>query len=243
MIPRGLFLSASPIVPAGGGITIGLVVGIQLAIAAVALGAFAWYVRERRPGWATGARIGAVLTGLAGGVLLLAVVLDPGGTTGGPLANPVPDTVSSVDAGAVLYQANCARCHGVDGLGGGVDAGTTEVAPPNLRSGHLNQHSDADIYIWISSGLPGGMPAWSGTLSETDRWNLVNYLRAIDGRGPSPAPSAASTNGRAPELAGLAVSGTVGSMLLGLLGLSVCRSRWRGPSRRNHESGCERGEE
>ena len=56
-------------------------------------------------------------------------------------------------------------------------------------------------------GLPGGMPAWSGTLTETDRWNLVNYLRAINGRGPSPAPSASSSTGRAPELAGLAVSG------------------------------------
>ena len=87
------------------------------------------------------------------------------------------------------------------------------------------------------------MPAWSGTLTETDRWNLVNYLRAIDGRGPSPAPSASSSTGRAPEVAGLAVSGAVGSMLLGWLGVSLGRSRWRRPSRRDHETGRDRGDE
>jgi mono/diheme cytochrome c family protein len=133
----------------------------------------------------------------------------------------------------VLYQANCARCHGVDALGGGVDAATTQVTPPNLRSGHLDQHSDADVYLWISDGLPGGMPAWSGTLSETDRWNLVNYLRAINGRGPSPATSVAATN-RNPELAGLAVAGTLASLLLGWLGigLGVGRSGRSGQTRR-----------
>ena len=156
MIPLGVLLSASPVIGGGGGITIGLVIGLQLVIVALVLGGFAWYVRGRRPGWSSGARIGAVLSGLAGTVLLLAAILDPGGTAGTPLVNPVAQTVTSVDRGAVLYQANCARCHGVDGLGGGIDSDTTELPPPNLRNGHLDQHSDADLYTWISSGLPVG---------------------------------------------------------------------------------------
>ena len=36
------------------------------------------------------------------------------------------------------------------------------------------------------------MPAWGATLTETDRWNLVNYLRSINGSGPAPAPSQAA---------------------------------------------------
>jgi mono/diheme cytochrome c family protein len=219
VIPLGSLLSTSPVAPAGGGgITIGLVVGIQLAVVAALLGGLAWYVRGRRPGVATASRIGAVLAGLGGVVLLLAAALGPA-DTGGGLVNPIPDTVESVDAGAALYQANCARCHGVDGLGGGPDAGTTQFPPANLRSGHLLQHSDADIYTWISSGIAGGMPAWSGTLSETDRWNLVNYLRAIDGRGPSPAPSAAGP----PAAAGVSLAGVAGLSLLGWLGLGLRR--------------------
>ncbi len=223
MIVRGLLLSASPVVAGGGGVTVGLVVGIQLLIAAAVLGGFAWYVRDRRPGWNRVARVGAAFAGLAGGVLLVAAVLGPGSAGDVALANPVPLTVTSVDAGQNLYEANCARCHGVDARGGGVDAGTTQIAPANLRSGHLNLHSDVDIYTWISSGLPGGMPAWSGQLSETDRWNLVNFLRSVNGRGPTPAPSAVGP----PALAGIGIGGTVGAALVGWLAVGLERRRRR----------------
>jgi mono/diheme cytochrome c family protein len=217
--PAGLLLSAAP-VAGGGGLGVGFVVGLQLALVGCLLGGFAWYVRERRPGWAVLARIAAVLSGLAGGILVLAAFLGPAGPSGA-LVNPVPDTVTSVDRGAVLYQADCARCHGVDGLGGGVDAGTTQFPPANLRSGHLNQHSDADIYTWISNGIPGGMPAWADKLSETDRWDLVNYLRSIDGHGPTAAPSAAGP----PALAGIGLAGALGTSLLGWLAFGLRRAR------------------
>ena len=220
MSPAGLLLSAAPAASAGGGITVGLVVGIQLAAIAALLGGFAWYVRGRRPGLATASRFGAALAGLGAVVLLIAAALGPAGS-GGTLANPIPDTVDSVQAGAALYQANCARCHGVDGLGGGPDAATTQFPPANLRSGHLLQHTDADIFIWISGGIPGGMPAWSGSLSETDRWNLVNYLRAIDGRGPSPVPSAAGP----PAIASAGLAGVLAVGLLAWLGAGLRRGR------------------
>lgn len=220
MNPIGMLLSVAPVVTGGGGIGVGLVVGLQLVIVALVLGGFAWYVRLRRPGWASLARAGAALSGLGGLVLLVATVLGSDGTSGGPLVNPIPDTVTSVSTGERLYQANCARCHGVDALGGGPDAATTTFPPSNLRSGHLLQHSDADIYSWISNGIQGGMPAWASQLSETERWNLVNYLRAIDGRGPSPPPSAAGP----PELAGIGLAGGIGSVLLGWLGVGLRRS-------------------
>lgn len=189
MIPHGILASASPVVTGGGPISLGLVVGIQLLVVALVAVAFARYVGVRQPGRASLARVVGSLAGIAGLVLVVAAFLGP--SSGGPVpVNPVPNTVTSVDAGATLYQADCARCHGVDALGGGVDAGTTQVTPPSLRSGHLNLHSDGDIYTWISDGLPGGMPAWSGVIPETERWNLVNYLRSLNGRGPSPQPSA-----------------------------------------------------
>jgi mono/diheme cytochrome c family protein len=105
--------------------------------------------------------------------------------------NPVPNQVTSVDAGYRLYQANCAACHGVDGNGGGPLSGTTSVTPPSLRA-HLAEHTDGDLFYWISEGLPGGMPAWKAELSETDRWNLINYLRSLNGQGPTPNASAAA---------------------------------------------------
>ena len=147
------------------------------------------------------------------------------------LSNPVPLTVRSVTVGADLFQANCAACHGAAGRGGGPLAGTTRVRPPDLRSGHLGTHTDGDLFYWIGAGLPGGMPAWSARLSETDRWNLVNYLRSLNGQGPTPAVGAPS---------GLAAPGSlalVGAPLAALGSVAWLATGFRRrPSRRGSRS-------
>jgi mono/diheme cytochrome c family protein len=197
-------------------LTVGLIVGLEI----LALGVVLWlgmpWIARRRPNVVAYVAIGRTIALVAGVILVIAAVLGEQ-TPYSDLRNPVPDTVTSVAAGQALYDANCSRCHGVDARGGGPDAGTTQVRPADLKSGHLNVHTDGDIYYWISNGLPGGMPAWASVLSETDRWNLVNYLRSINGRGPvapqpgSPAPvSGAPGSGRpgssvSPSAAGLVV--------------------------------------
>jgi mono/diheme cytochrome c family protein len=170
-------------------LTIGVVVGLEALITAALLYLGAGAIRRRSPRLGGLARPIAWLAGITGTVLVLGAVFADT-TPASDLANPIPDTVTSATAGQGLYLATCAACHGVDARGGGPLAGTTAVRPPSLVSGHLNQHTDGDIFYWITNGLPGGMPAWGSKLSETDRWNLVNYLRAINGRGPSPAPAA-----------------------------------------------------
>lgn len=63
-----------------------------------------------------------------------------------------------------VYKANCVSCHAVD-LAGGVG--------PNLQKvgGAL---SVTDIRNKIEQG--GGMPAFKGTLSDTDIANLAGWL-------------------------------------------------------------------
>jgi putative copper resistance protein D len=40
--------------------------------------------------------------------------------------------------------------------------------------------SDSSLEYVITNGVAGtGMPAFASTLSENDRWDLVNYLRSI----------------------------------------------------------------
>jgi mono/diheme cytochrome c family protein len=168
-------------------VSLGLIVGVQVMIVGFVLYALTPAFRRHWPnadGYLALGRTAAIVIGIA----LVAVNLSGGQTPLANTPNPVPDQVTSVDAGYKLYQANCAACHGVDGNGGGPLAGTTPVQPPSLRA-HLTQHTDGDLFYWISNGLPGGMPAWSSKMSETDRWNLVNYLRSINGQGPTPAAS------------------------------------------------------
>lgn len=93
--------------------------------------------------------------------------------------NPEPATPETIAAGREVYQANCAVCHGIAGLGDGPAALALNPRPVNLRL-HVPQHPDGEIEHWISSGVAGtAMPAWRDRLSAADRWRLVHYLRAL----------------------------------------------------------------
>src|SRR5215472_15651043 len=74
-------------------------------------------------------------------------------------------------AGARLFRAQCAGCHGPDGTG--------TSAGPNLASGALaHGHSDEAVFASISKGFPGTrMPAFS--FSGLQIWQLVTHLRAL----------------------------------------------------------------
>jgi len=167
-----------------------LIVGVQVVVLATILFALSPIVHRRWPTGDAALAIGRSVL-LVAGIVLIAVDLAGGQTPMSKTPNPVAGTVTSVEAGRVAYQANCAACHGVDARGGGPQAGTTAIQPPSLIA-HLEGHADGDLFYWISNGMPGGMPEWADKLSETDRWNLVNYLRAINGRSPITAVPPAS---------------------------------------------------
>ncbi len=164
--------------------------GVEALVLSVVLWLVAPWVRRRRPELGGGLFL-VRLVAAAAAFAFMINALTTDRPPGSGLSNPVQATVDSVTAGAALYQASCAVCHGADARGGGPGAGATAIPPPDLRSGHLVGHTDGEIFTWITRGLPGGMPAWGSELSETERWHLVNFLRSINGSGPTPAPSAA----------------------------------------------------
>ena len=176
--------------------TVLLLIGVQLAIVGAALALFGRPITRRWPGARAAVIVGRTFT-LVAGVALVFISLTSERTPASGVPNPVPNTVASVARGSDLYQANCARCHGSEARGGGPDAGTTQVPPADLRSGHVNEHTDGDIFYWITNGLEGGMPAWGTRLSETQRWELVNYLRSLNNQPVSPATTGTEIGSRA----------------------------------------------
>ena len=96
-------------------------------------------------------------------------------------ANPIPPNNESIAAGGSLYAVNCVPCHGVSGTGDGPIGLTMNPRPANLKQHAIpGAHTDAQLYEWITNGFPGTrMPAFKTTLSDTDRWNLVNYIRTL----------------------------------------------------------------
>lgn len=103
------------------------------------------------------------------------------------LKNPVPANAASIKAGQALYAKNCRHCHGLRGRGDG------PLAPKNPRPANLTDDkwdyggSDGEIYTLILNGAPvpmTEMKGMKGTLTPTQIWQVVNYIRSI---GPKPA--------------------------------------------------------
>lgn len=87
-------------------------------------------------------------------------------------ANPVAGQPEAIAAGALVYRERCQQCHKADALGDG------HRRPP-LRSESIRTASDGDIEWFLRQGdLRRGMPSWS-RLPETQRWQVVAYLRSL----------------------------------------------------------------
>ncbi len=98
-------------------------------------------------------------------------------------ASPSGFAARSIMAGMALYPQHCAGCHGAGGRGDGAAAPGLAVPPADLTAGHLWDHSDGEMFWWLSHGMaaPDGtvvMPGVAGTLSEDQRWALIDAIRA-----------------------------------------------------------------
>lgn len=112
--------------------------------------------------------------------------------------NPVRPDASSIETGRGLYVTNCVACHGAGGKGDGPAASALTPRPMDFNTPLFRARADGELFTMITTGKPP-MPAWKPTLSDTDRWNLVNYLRALTG---SSRASTAPPPKTAPEPAG-----------------------------------------
>jgi putative copper export protein/mono/diheme cytochrome c family protein len=105
--------------------------------------------------------------------------------------SPLAYEAQSIARGVTLYAAHCAVCHGRDGQGDGPGGAGLPKLPANLTAPHTAQHTAGDLYWWITHGIEtAGMPAFGQALADDDRWDLINYLRALsagaEARGLTP---------------------------------------------------------
>ena len=93
---------------------------------------------------------------------------------------PVAYTTSSISRGAHLFQAQCAVCHGAGGEGDGPAARALPRRPADLTAPHTAAHTAGDMYWWLTHGIKGTpMPAFEAQLSPRDRWDVINFMRAL----------------------------------------------------------------
>jgi mono/diheme cytochrome c family protein len=95
--------------------------------------------------------------------------------------NPIPLSPESIAAGQELFSTNCAACHGETGQGDGPVGVTLNPRPADLtQHAVVGIHTDAQLFEWITNGFPGSrMPGFKSALSDTERWQLVNFIRSL----------------------------------------------------------------
>jgi mono/diheme cytochrome c family protein len=94
--------------------------------------------------------------------------------------NPTTADESSVSRGAELFSIHCSQCHGATGEGNGpVAPFLVNFKPANLTSDVVQSKSDGSMFLTISNGLDGRMPALNENLTVSERWDVVNFLRTL----------------------------------------------------------------
>ena len=119
---------------------------------------------------------------------------DPAYNDPKPIALPAapPYSEESAEKGRTFFETNeCIKCHGDLGRGDGRSAPTLKddwgehIKPADLRKRWTFRAgaSREDIFRTISTGFNGTpMPSYADTISENDRWDLVNYIYSLSER-------------------------------------------------------------
>lgn len=102
--------------------------------------------------------------------------------------NPISPTSEFVNEGMAHWADHCASCHGNDGRG------NTEIGQhlypkvPDMTLSKTQGLSDGELFAIIKNGVRlTGMPAWgsSGNSGDSQTWELVLFIRHLQGLSPA----------------------------------------------------------
>lgn len=88
----------------------------------------------------------------------------------------VASTAFAADAGADLFKAKCASCHGATGAGDTAMGKSMKLK--DLGSDEVQKQSDADLANVIAKGKKP-MPAYEGKLTNDQIQDVVKYIRTL----------------------------------------------------------------
>ena len=95
------------------------------------------------------------------------------------LQNPLKDDPAAVLEGKKIFTATCAICHGETGKGNGAASVALDPRPANFLSINVRNESDGAIFWKMTQGRPP-MASYKTLLTETQRWQLVEYIRKLE---------------------------------------------------------------
>ena len=116
--------------------------------------------------------------------------------------------------GKAVYDKWCAECHGNTGAGDGSAAEYMLPRPRDFTKGVYQIRTtasgelptDADLLHVVTEGMPGSaMPDWKTRLNDTERADVVAYIKGMSSFFSGAAPTAIAA-GKAPAMSAEAVA-------------------------------------
>ena len=126
----------------------------------------------------------AVVCGLSLALVAVTVVSaqNPGGSADGKkMKNPVATSAESIGAGQALFTKNCRFCHNADAKGNGPMA-PKDTHPSDLTDAKWDRGAtDGELFLVLRDGAGPEftMKGYKSRMSETDMWNVINFLRSL----------------------------------------------------------------
>jgi cytochrome c oxidase cbb3-type subunit III len=104
---------------------------------------------------------------------------------GGPVqpqprvTNPYNSTAYDISEGQRLYDwYNCSGCHSHGGGG---------IGPPLIKTEWIYGGEPENLFDTIVKGRPNGMPSWGGRIPEYQMWQIIAFVRSMNGLQPRSA--------------------------------------------------------
>ncbi len=92
--------------------------------------------------------------------------------------NPLKGNADATTEGKRTYTMYCVPCHGSKGKGDGIAAPGLAKPPADHTSDFVQKQKDGAIF-WVITEGNNPMPTYKTTLTEMQRWQLVNYIRTL----------------------------------------------------------------
>lgn len=105
-------------------------------------------------------------------ILILVILFSAGIAYSQQAKNPFAGNPQALKEGAEIFKKNCESCHGPGGKG--------DICPDLTKKNKKYGNTDADLFLSISKGRPGGMPNWESTLGAERIWKVITYIRSIE---------------------------------------------------------------
>jgi len=92
--------------------------------------------------------------------------------------NPVPNVPEAIESGRVLYQSQCAMCHGKTGNGRGDLALEIKMRVPDITDPQLQKRRTDGEWLYITTHGHKEMPP-EKRLVDQQKWEMILYMRTL----------------------------------------------------------------